>query len=81
MVKKEMKSEMRIFHFELRKILSWRPFWLITAVLLIINGYIIIKQQNESLNSPSDYTLLYDEIKDIPDNEKLDYIQNKLDTF
>lgn len=81
MVKKEMKATMRIFHFELRKILSWRPFWLITAVLLIINGYIIIKQQNESLNSPSDYTLLYDEIKDIPDNEKLDYIQNKLDTF
>ncbi|MCI7803894.1 MAG: hypothetical protein MR503_02290 [Oscillospiraceae bacterium] len=71
---------MRIFHFELRKILSWRPFWLITAVLLIINGYIIIKQQNESMNSPSDYTSLYDEIKDMPDNEKLDYIQHKLDT-
>lgn len=81
MVKKEMKATMRIFHFELRKILSWRPFWLITAVLLIINGYIIIKQQNESMNSPSDYTSLYDEIKDMPDNEKLDYIQHKLDTF
>lgn len=31
--------------------------------------------------SPSDYTSLYYEIKDISDNEKLDYIQNKLDTF
>lgn len=72
---------MQIFRFELKKIFLWRPLWVIIFVLLIVNGYIIVKQQNEATISPANYMSLYNEIDDMSDEEKLDYIQNSLDTF
>ena len=72
---------MMIFRTELRKLLASRIFLLISAAVLVLNGYLIIRTANSGDARPSDYRDVYSAIEGETDEEKLAWLDEELTHF
>lgn len=67
-----------MFLAEFRKLFSWKPLFIILALLLSVNAFLLFNQEQSKKVSSSFYHVLWEEIEDKTDTEKLDYLQQEL---
>ncbi len=67
-----------MFLAECRKLFSWKPLFIILALLLSVNAFLLFNQEQSKKVSPSFYHVLWEEIEDKTDAEKLDYLKQEL---
>lgn len=64
---------MKIFLCEIKKIMSFRIFWIIFACLLAVNGYVQIDRINDRYYDPKSYRTFFEETKDMSLDEIKSY--------
>lgn len=72
---------MRILAVELQKLFSSKVFLLITAVVFVLNGYLVFRTANSSDAKPEQYKAVYEEIEDLSDTEKLQWLDERLNEY
>lgn len=68
-----------MFLTEYRKIFSWKPLFFILSILLSINAFVFFHQEQHAEVSSSYYNILWEEIDDKSDSEKLNYLKSELE--
>lgn len=68
-----------MFLAEWRKLFSWKPLLIILALLLSVNAFLLFHQEQKTKVSASFYQVLWEEISDKTDAEKLEYLQQELE--
>lgn len=69
---------MRIFTTEIKKLFSSKIFILMIISVFILNAYLMFRTSFSKENSISDYKKIYSEIKDMSDEEKLIYFDERI---
>ena len=72
---------MRALATELKKLFSNKIFLLIIAAVFVLNGYLIFRTANSGEAKPSDYNTVYTELKELSDDEKLNWLDERLNDF
>lgn len=67
-----------MFWVEWRKLFSWKPLFIILALLLSVNAFLLFHQEQNTEVSYSYYRVLWNELSDKTDSEKLDYLNQEL---
>lgn len=70
---------MKIFLCEIKKIMSFRVFWIIFVCLLAVNGYVQIDRINDRYYPPDSYRDFFDETKDMSLDEIQSYTNELLE--
>lgn len=73
-----MRRQKRMFWVEWRKLFSWKPLFIILALLLSVNAFLLFHQEQNTEVSYSYYRVLWNELSDKTDSEKLDYLNQEL---
>lgn len=73
-----MRRQKRMFWAECRKVFSWKPLFIILALLLSVNAFLLFHQEQNTEVSYSYYRVLWNELSDKTDSEKLDYLNQEL---
>lgn len=72
---------MRVVSTELRKLFSSKIFLLIIATAFVLNGYLMFRMANSHEVKPSDYKEVYSVIEGLSDEEKLDWLDERLQEY
>ena len=72
---------MRLLAAELKKLFSREIFVLIVAAVFILNAYIMFRTASSGEATVSDYRAVYSAIEGMPDAEKLDWLDARLQEF
>lgn len=72
---------MRIFATEFKKLFCNRIFILLLVFTFILNAYLMFRTSFSKDNSISDYKKIYSEIKDMSDEEKNIYFEERINSF
>lgn len=72
---------MKILAVELHKLFSSKVFLLIIAVVFVLNGYLVFRTANSSDIKPEQYKAVYEEIEDLSDAEKLQWLDERLNEY
>lgn len=72
---------MRALATELKKLFSNKIFLLIIAVVFVLNGYLVFRTANSGEAKPSDYKAVYTELNELSDDEKLNWLDERLNDF
>ncbi len=72
---------MRVVSTELRKLFSSKIFLLIIATAFVLNGYLMFRTANSGEVKPSDYKEVYSAIEGLSAEEKLDWLDERLQEY
>ena len=72
---------MRVISIELRKLFSSRIFLLIIAAAFVLNGYLMFRTANSAEIKPSDYKEVYSAMEGLSDEEKLDWLDARMQEY
>lgn len=72
---------MKVVLTELRKLFSSKIFLLIITAAFVLNGYLMFRTANSSDTKPSDYKEIYTAIEGLSDEEKLGWLDARMQEY
>lgn len=72
---------MRALTIELKKLFSNRIFLLIIAAVFVLNAHLMLRTANSDNAKPESYKAVYEELENLSDSEKLQWLDDRLGEF